>query len=145
VGAFAVGVLARVRVVGVVLAVCILLPAVIVGCSRGGEGSADEAEDVTVELSVEPDPPEVGPAVIEVVLLDEEGEPINDADLEIEGNMSHAGMEPVIVNIVGSQEGRYTTRDFEFTMGGDWIITVSGVLPDGREIEREFDLEGVSS
>ena len=119
--------------------------AIAAGCERGGDGSGDDADDVTVELSVTPDPPEVGPAVVEVVLRDEDGDPINDADLEIEGNMSHAGMAPVIVDATGTQDGRYISEGFEFTMGGDWIITVSGTLPDGREIGREFDLKGVSS
>ena len=115
------------------------------GCERGGESSGDDADDVTVEFSITPDPPEVGPAEVEVTLRDEDGDPINDADLEIEGNMSHAGMVPVVVDATGTHDGTYISEGFEFTMGGDWIITVTGTLPDGREISREFDLKGVSS
>ena len=115
------------------------------GCERRGAESSDTAEDVGMELEITPFPPAVGPAVIEVRLTDADGEPIDNAELEIEGNMSHAGMEPVIVDATGGQDGRYTTDGFEFTMGGDWIITVSGTLPDGREIERTFDFTGVTS
>lgn len=123
----------------------VLLAGAAAGCTRGGEDSSDSAEDVNMEIQITPDPPEVGPAVIEVILTDEDGNPIAGADLEIEGNMSHAGMEPVIVNATGDQDGLYVTEGFEFTMGGDWIITVSGTLADGREIERTFDLTGVTS
>lgn len=115
------------------------------GCSRGDDEDDGGAGDIQVEMRVTPDPPEVGPAVIEVALRDGDGEPINGAELEIEGNMNHAGMQPVIVEAGGEQDGRYTSDGFEFTMGGDWIITVRGTLPDGREIERTFDLQGVES
>lgn len=120
----------------------LLVAALSAACSRGDD---DDAGAVSIELTVQPDPPAVGPATIEVRLTDEGGEPLDGAELEIEGDMSHAGMEPVIVEAEGSQDGRYVSEGFEFTMGGDWIITVRGTLPDGEEIERSFDLEGVSS
>ena len=133
------------RTAGLGLAALLVLAGLVAGCSRG-DGSGDDApDDVTMEIEITPDPPEVGPAVVEVTLTDADGVPINGADLEIEGNMSHAGMEPVIVGATGGQNGRYTSEDFEFTMGGDWIITVSGTLPGGQEIERVFDLTGVAS
>lgn len=127
------------------LGTLVLLAGLAVGCSRGGESGDGSADDVTMEFEITPDPPDVGPAVVEVVLTDADGEPVNGAELEIEGNMSHAGMEPVIVDATGGQDGRYASDGFEFTMGGDWIITVSGTLPDGREIQRVFDLTGVAS
>lgn len=111
-------------------------------CSRG-DSNATDAEAVEIAVDVAPDPPEVGPATITVTLSDEEGDPINDADLEIEGTMNHAGMEPVFSDTTGAQEGRYVSEDFEFTMGGDWIIIIHGTLDDGSEFEREFDLAGV--
>ncbi|MEZ4522653.1 MAG: FixH family protein [Thermomicrobiales bacterium] len=127
-----------------VFVLLMLVVAVTGACSRGGDDDANSG-DVQVEIDVSPDPPEMGPAVITVRLTDPDGEPIDDADLEIEGNMSHAGMEPVIVDAPEDQDGRYVSDGFQFTMGGDWIITVSGTLPDGEEFERTFDLEGVSS
>ncbi len=116
-----------------------------VGCSRGGSDAENSADDISIELNVTPDPPQVGPAVIDVTLLDADGEPIDDADLKIEGNMSHAGMEPVNAYIAGGSEGHYISKDFEFTMGGDWVITVTGTTSDGREFRRTFDLNGVST
>ena len=114
-------------------------------CERGGGGADDDTADVEMELEITPNPPVIGPAEVTILLTDENGDPIDGADLEIEGDMSHAGMQPVIVHADGVQAGRYTSDGFEFTMGGDWFITVSGALPDGRLIERTFDVTGVAS
>ena len=124
-----------------------LLAAVIAftaACDRGGESDSSLPDDVNIEVEVTPDPPEVGPAIIQVFLSDDAGSPIDGATLEVEGTMSHAGMEPVVVSATGEVSGLYRSDGFSFTMGGDWIITVSGSLPDGREIEHTFDLRGVS-
>jgi hypothetical protein len=126
-----------------IVAALLLAALVATGCSRDDDD--DGVDDIQMELTVSPDPPATGPAQIEVILRDGDGEPLNGAELEIEGNMSHAGMQPVIVDASSGQGGRYVSDGFEFTMGGDWIITVRGSLPDGREIERSFDLTGVES
>jgi hypothetical protein len=98
----------------------------------------DETTDVKVELTVEPMPPSMGVASLELYLEDVEGNPIEGATLEVKGDMTHAGMEPVL----GQFEefaGGYYHADFEWTMGGDWIVTVTGSLPDGRELIRTFE------
>jgi hypothetical protein len=28
-------------------------------------------------------------------------------------------------------------------MGGDWVVLVHAALPDGRQVERQFDVKGV--
>ena len=43
-----------------------------------------------------------------------------------------------------SEPGRYESA-LEFTMGGDWVVLVRLTLPDGRKIERQFDVKGVQS
>ncbi len=125
--------------------ILLILVSLVAGCSRGEDDDSDSTLGVTVEIAVTPDPPAVGPATVEVILTDEAGDPINGADLEIQGTMSHAGMEPVIVDATESQNGRYVSQGFEFSMGGDWIVTVRGTLPDGEQIEQTFDLKGVAS
>src|SRR5690606_15160175 len=100
---------------------------------------ADQAADVKMDLSVQPDPPGVGPADLVVSLADAQGQPIEDARLAVKGDMSHAGMVPVLAEIEGGAMGRYTVP-FEWTMSGDWIVTVSAALPDGRTATRQFHL-----
>jgi hypothetical protein len=110
----------------------------LVGCGRGSKDLAD----VTVELTVAPDPPQIGPATVTVSLRGADQEPLTGARLQLEGNMSHAGMVPVFAQAVEIAPGQYQA-DLEFTMGGDWFILVQADLADGRSMEHKVDLPGV--
>jgi hypothetical protein len=74
--------------------------------------------------------------------MDATGELIENAELELEANMSHAGMVPVFASGREVAPGKYEAS-LEFTMGGDWFILVHAELPDGRSLERTIDLPGV--
>ena len=97
-----------------------------------------------VELVIEPQPPQLGPATLTVTLTDAGGQPIAGASVELEGNMSHAGMVPVFATATEVAPGQYRA-DLEFTMGGDWFILVRADLPDGRSLERQIDVPGVDA
>ena len=46
--------------------------------------------------------------------------------------MSHAGMVPVLETASADVPGRYYVPEFNFTMAGDWVLTLEAILPDGR-------------
>ena len=98
--------------------------------------------DVTI-VSVSPDPATAGDAVITLRIRDAEGNPVEGATIEVEGTMTHAGMQPVIVTTEALGEGKYATQDFRFTMGGDWVIIVRATLADGSTAEQRVNLKGV--
>ena len=118
----------------------LLLILVLSGCGRG----AKDLPDVEVELVIEPQPPQIGPATITARLAGTDGQAIQGADVELEGNMSHAGMVPVIGQAEEVAPGSYRA-EMEFTMGGDWFILVRAKLPDGRSMERKVDVPGVDT
>lgn len=115
---------------------------VLAGCQlqRGAAGAAN----VEVDLAVSPEPPAEGPATLTIDLRTEDGEPLIGATVRVEGNMSHAGMKPVLRDAVEQGDGRYAVEDFAFTMPGDWFIIVSGTLDDGTAFEERVDVPGVS-
>lgn len=125
------------RWVAVALVVCGLLLA---GCARGGR----DLPDVGLDLVLEPSPPRIGPATVSLTLSDGAGQPISGAQVELEGNMHHAGMVPVFAQAEEVAPGRYRA-DLAFTMGGDWFILVRADLPDGRSLERSVDVPGVDA
>jgi hypothetical protein len=116
----------------------LLLFLILAGCGRGSK----DLPDLAVSLLIEPEPPQIGPAVVTVTLSDASGQPITGAEVELEGNMSHAGMVPVFAPAPETVPGHYRA-DLEFTMGGDWFILVRAELPDGRSMERKIDVPGV--
>lgn len=105
--------------------------------------SRELATDVVAELEFDP-APFVGEVQLCVRLTDSQGQPISGAAIELEGNMNHAGMVPVFVDPNEVAQGEYAS-DFEFTMGGDWLMTIRGTLPDGRELVHTLEVPGVPS
>jgi hypothetical protein len=118
-----------------------LLIVTMTGCRRGGN---DDLPDINIDIQVLPNPPQVGSATISLTFTDPEGQPVTGAEVELEGNMSHAGMAPVFTQATEVAPGQYEAP-LEFTMGGDWFILVKATLPDGRTLERSLNLPGVTS
>jgi len=120
--------------------VLLLVAGLLGGCARQSQqADQNNADDIDMTLVVAPDPPAVGQSNLLVTLRDDAGEPIDGASLEIKGDMSHAGMKPVLASISGGERGVYAVP-FEWTMGGDWFVTVTATLPDGRVVTRRCDL-----
>lgn len=89
---------------------------------------------------MEPDPPHAGPSRLIVRLTDAEGVAIRDAEVEVEGNMTHPGMQPLHAKTRVTPDGSYDAP-FSWSMPGDWFVTVTARLADGRTLSRRFDLE----
>ena len=104
---------------------------------------AKATPDVLVEHELSPRPPRVGPAVFDLKIMDAvSSKPFRGARVRLEGNMTHAGMSPVFAEASEAEPGNYRAT-LEFTMAGDWVIIVHVALPDGRKVERQFDVKGV--
>lgn len=116
----------------------LLLLLTLPGCRQAGR----DLSDIGVNLTLNPNPPQVGQAMVNVILSDAGGQPISGATVELEGNMTHAGMSPVISSTKETGSGRYEAP-LEFNMAGDWFILVRATLPDGRKLERQVNVPGV--
>lgn len=96
-------------------------------------------DDIAVTLEVEPAPPAVGDVVLVIHVRTASGDAIAASSIAVRGDMNHAGMTPVFGEVEGGSDGVYRVP-FEWTMGGDWIITVDVTLADGEVVSRTFDL-----
>ena len=83
---------------------------------------------VSVELLTRP--ARVGPASIEVTVRDGSAA-VSGASVRVTGDMTHAGMVPVVAEASEVDDGVYRSDGFAFDMAGDWVITVDVTLPDG--------------
>jgi len=114
-----------------------MLPA-LAGCGLR-RVEVDQAPEITVRVLTSPTPPRVGPAEITLELLDPAGLGVDHALLQVRGDMIHPGMAPVDGIVGQSVRGQYPVT-FEWSMAGDWILTVDGQLQDGRRLLRTFEL-----
>lgn len=112
--------------------------------AMGCESSKETHPDIELNWQIKPDPPSVGMATLNITLRDSTDKLISGADVEIEGNMSHPGMQPILTTAEETEPGRYSA-DMEFTMGGDWFFLIKSTLPDGKTIERQININGVRS
>lgn len=64
------------------------------------------------------------------------------AEVRLEGNMSHPGMQPVLAAARETSPGVYE-GDLELTMAGDWLVLVDARLRDGRTVHRRIEFRGV--
>lgn len=113
---------------------------VMIGCQPGQEPSSD----ISLEWEIDPSPARVGKATIHFVLKDSTDQRIEGADVELEGLMSHPGMQPVFAESEETSPGEYSA-DIEFTMAGDWIINFNSRLGEENVAEHQIRISGVRS
>ena len=110
------------------------------GCRK----AVEPVPDIIVKSEIAPQPPKVGPATVTLKLSDSSGAALNGAQVNLEGNMSHAGMRPVFGETKEIEPGLYRAL-IEFTMAGDWVLTIHITLPGGRQVERQVEVNAVES
>jgi uncharacterized protein (DUF2141 family) len=74
-----------------------------------------------------------------ILNVTQDGKPLEVAQLNIEGNMTHAGMGTVTDTAQSLGNGRYAVRAFDFNMSGDWVLTVTAVK-DAKTLTGELQL-----
>lgn len=94
----------------------------------------DESVRMRLELVGEP---RLGEGEVRIYLLDE-NDGISGAQASVTGDMTHAGMVPVVAEADELEPGLYATQGFEFTMAGDWLVTAQAELPDGSRAVGEL-------
>jgi YtkA-like len=119
----------------IALCVCLVLAQ---ACKR----QTDSAPDLTLTHEVSPQPPRVGLLTITLRVADPAGRPATGVRIKLEGNMSHPGMTPLFADAKETEPGRYSST-MELSMAGDWYFVVHMTLPDGRQLERQFEIKGV--
>lgn len=109
------------------------------GC--GGRNSANQ-NDHNYDISIMAESTKVGKTNLMITVKDEAGNRVNDATVNIKGDMSHAGMQPVLGESSSAEDGVYTIP-YEWTMAGDWFVTVDVTLADGNVVSERIDFSGI--
>ena len=109
-------------------------------CSHADDSAAAAGLHVTLVPAVEG----IQASHVTVKIVDAEGQPVTDVTVSLEGNMTHAGMVPVLTESVwdgadGDEDGIYRVP-FRFTMFGDWIISVKIENRDGEQFTQDIDV-----
>lgn len=123
-----------------VLLMSLLLVAVVIAGCRESAQPVESDPDLTIDLRIDPEPPAMGEATLLVTLATIGGEPVTGAAVSVRGDMDHAGMVPVLGSAEETDEPGVYSVPFEWTMGGDWIVTVTVTQADGEVGTEDFNL-----
>jgi|OpeIllAssembly_1097287.scaffolds.fasta_scaffold1172917_1 hypothetical protein len=108
-------------------------------CGRIRQTPTAPQDGYTMTMVVQPSQPRVGDGTLVVTLRDPDDRPVAGAGLQVEGNMSHAGMKPSFGTVTAEDAGQYTVA-IQWTMAGDWYVDIKAALADGRVIARRFPI-----
>jgi hypothetical protein len=99
---------------------------------------------VAIDSEVSPQPARVGPVTITIKISDSAAQPVSGAHIQLEGDMSHPGMAPVISDTKEIDAGRYRGV-LQLNMAGDWVVLAHVILADGRKFEPQINVSGVQA
>lgn len=121
--------------------IAFLLACMMIGATAGCRID-DLPQDETIRISLVGPlfPPSQGAGQLTFRVTDENEAPIDTAALRVRGDMNHAGMVPIQASVEGGENGLYQVP-IEWTMLGDWVLTVEAQLSDGRASARTFDIQ----
>jgi hypothetical protein len=108
-----------------------LVGSLLAGCKPPPDRAATMGDGSVVIVAELTQPAAIGITPLQVRLTDPAGEPVEGATVRVEGDMTHAGMQPVLVDAESVGAGVYRAEGMHFTMAGDWIITIT-VTVDGK-------------
>jgi hypothetical protein len=89
-----------------------------------------KTDSLDVSLEIDPKPARKGKTDLTFALV-YQGKAIAEAEeVMVEGNMIHAGMEPIMAKATRLVDGRYQVKNYDLMMGGDWVLTFSAKVGD---------------
>jgi hypothetical protein len=102
----------------------------------------ETAPGIVIEPEIAPWPARIGLATVTLRLSGAGGQPLRQARIALEADMSHPGMRPEFGEARELAAGRYQGR-LAFTMAGDWVVLMRVTLPGGQKLERQMEVSGV--
>ena len=105
-------------------ALSIGLTLLLTACSGAGSAAPTQTTvPVTITMNVLPDPPVVGEVLLYFNVVDDEGQPVTGAEVNVTANQSEMSGMDMQGNATDQGNGIYAITT-NFSMTGRWIITV---------------------
>jgi len=93
---------------------------------------------VNIALAIPETPPVPGADTLTITLTDAANQPISGASMSVVADMTHAGMTPESGTGAETEQAGVYTVPINWTMSGDYLLTITAVLPDGTTAEQVF-------
>ncbi|MBM7843886.1 FixH family protein [Herpetosiphon giganteus] len=100
----------------------------LIGCSR------TPSDDPRLLMSLEQTPSAMGVQTI-VLVINDGSTPLDNAKVQLEATMTHAGMPSQIVQMQALGAGKYQAS-IDFSMLGEWVLIVNVTEANGAVMQR---------
>ena len=120
----------------VLLLIVLLLLA---GCRQAAPTPNASTQAAQISLTISPQPPVVGDATLTLAVT-QQNQPLAGAAVAVRGDMTHAGMRPIIVDATKTDAQGKVDIPFKWSMSGDWIVSVTVTLADNSQVSQDFNL-----
>ncbi|MFD3162744.1 FixH family protein [Herpetosiphon sp. NSE202] len=100
----------------------------LIGCSR------TPSDDQRLTMSLEQTPSAMGVQTI-VLVINDGTTPLDNAKVQLEATMTHAGMPSQIVQMQALGAGKYQAS-IDFSMLGEWVLIVNVTEANGAVMQR---------
>lgn len=104
---------------------------IVTACKPQNQSSAKLPDGVKVQIEVG-ETPTTGNLPISVYVL-KDNQAVAGATVTVTGNMTHAGMTPVVATAKETEAGLYVADPFVIEMAGDTVVTADISLSDGSK------------
>lgn len=104
--------------------------------STGNTGN----NNVQVSLTTDPYPPRLGSANFIISVKDEKGQPVKDAKVFFDLNMTAMNMGTQQGSATSQGDGTYAATG-KLTMRGPWKVATKITMPDGKEMSKDFMID----
>lgn len=120
--------------IGIVLLT--FLAPLLAACGTASKPASPAGAPVNIKLETNPDPAQVGDVELAFTITDENGSPIEGAQVDV--NADHTDMSGMSMGgpATGQGSGRYVIKA-NFSMSGNWLVTVyvrKGELDEKQDI-----------
>jgi hypothetical protein len=122
----------------IVLLVTVLL--LIAGCRQATPTPADSSvQAAQIALTIAPQPPTVGDSTLTITIT-RQNQPLAGVSVAVRGDMTHAGMRPIIADAATTDAQGKLVLPFKWSMSGDWIVSVTVTLTDHSQVAQDFNV-----
>jgi hypothetical protein len=115
-------------------------PTLAATAGRASLGGTRQAADLTITLYSAPNPPTRGTDVLEAVVTDAQGQPVKDAQVAFDLDMTNMSHGKNVVEATPQGDGRYAGRAF-FMMPGPWRVITLVARPGQPTVQARFDFQ----
>jgi hypothetical protein len=109
------------------------------GCRQAAPTADPSAQAVQIAVSIAPQPPTVGASTL-TISVTRQNQPLAGVSVAVRGDMTHAGMRPIIADAATTDAQGKLVLPFKWSMSGDWIVSVTVTLADNTQVAQDFNI-----